>query len=82
MRNSMIVLHNSGKNEHFICPCRGCKATDELNIPTFYSYKHAFDSGWVYTKEIKHCDPDNINGVWVCPSCYKTVKIRKRRVLG
>ena len=74
----MIIEYDSGMVEHFICPCVNCKAILEENIPTFFSYKHALDSGWVYTKETKYCDPDNCGGVWVCPACYKNNKENKQ----
>ena len=75
MRNSMIVEHGFSSFDHIICICIDCEAKNpNKSIPTFYSFKYAIDSGWVHTKEIKYCDPDNWGGVWVCPSCYNTSK--------
>ena len=72
MHNSMIIEHDSGNREHFICPCMNCEVENPNNpIPVFYSYKHAIDSGWVHTWNILYCDPDRDEAVWVCPSCYK-----------
>lgn len=70
MRNSMIILHNSENIEHFICPCTDCIVDPKTEIPTFYSYEHAIEAGWVATREEKYCEP-GADMVFVCPKCSK-----------
>lgn len=69
MQNSMIIKHSSGESEHFVCPCLDCNSDPDKEIPIFYSYQHAIDSGWVATKKRKHCEPRK-QFVFVCPQCY------------
>lgn len=70
MRNSMIIKHDSGNSEHFICPCVNCKTGSDEIIPTFYSYGHAIDAGWLATQDRRYCPPRE-GQVFVCPECCK-----------
>lgn len=70
MQNTMVIEHDSGKREHYKCPCFDCKGSSSQVIPKFYSFKHAIKNGWVLTKEIKYCPPDQ-KTVFVCPKCYE-----------
>lgn len=67
MKNSMIIKHTPGNAEHFICSCTPCAVSPDEEIPTFYSYLHAIDSGWIPTKDIKYSETGE--PVWVCPRC-------------
>lgn len=69
MKNCMIIKHDSGKKEFFICGCYDCNVKPEKEIQTFYSFEHAIDSGWMISAEIKYCPP-NKNYMFICPDCY------------
>lgn len=73
MKNSMIIKHDSGNSEHFICPCVNCNVIDiEAAIPVFYSYGHAIAEGWVATKDPMYSETED--PVFVCPGCYQEGK--------
>jgi hypothetical protein len=63
----MIIKYDTGVEEQYICPCTNCYMG---KIETFYSFRHAMDSGWRITNNIKYCPPDK-KYVWVCPQCYE-----------
>ncbi len=67
IRSSMVYIHGN-KHHHVICANRTCNANPSDIPPNYYSWQHAKDKGWNYTKNIIFCPPD-IDGVWVCPSC-------------
>ena len=70
-RNSMIIKHDSRSSGHFMCVVANCETGDpDETIPTFYSYKDAIDSGWVWTNEAKYRLAHEPFPVWVCKNCY------------
>ena len=66
MKSTLIIHHDSGNHEHFICPCRDCQADHRDEA---YSYGHAGSLGWRFSKD-KHWSSDG-KQVAVCPSCIK-----------
>jgi len=71
MHASMII--NNGSVKHFHqCTGKDCIVNPDLQIVTFYSDQHAIDSGWVYTTDIRFCEP-NQSTAWVCPECVKDI---------
>jgi len=74
MRNVMKVRINdhTGEIAFFTCACSDCVCENPNEpIPTYYSYKHAVDSGWVFTHDIKYCEPGSLGPAAVCPTCYE-----------
>ncbi len=64
-----MTFKKDGKNNLAICPCRDCTGGSDGQISNFYSFEHAKEFGWHFTKSITFCDQNNKDGVWVCPEC-------------
>ena len=69
MRRSMVYAHN-GINHHNLCAVRECNAKTEEPIKHYYSWQHAKNEGWKYTKNEIFCEPGK-DGAWICPACAK-----------
>lgn len=54
----------------FRCPNQEHNNEPSTNnqIKEYYSPKHAYDSGWIFTNDPKWCDPTE-DIVGVCPAC-------------
>ena len=72
--SSMVIINDAGLKTHHLCPAciidytKGLEPCDEV-VPTFYSERHARDSGWRKTDDLMFCDPDKPYA-WVCPDCW------------
>jgi hypothetical protein len=73
----MIIRYDNGLEQVYHCPTATPIVQDfssilpDEPIPIFYSHRHATDSGWHATKDIRFCPP-NSNYVYVCPFCWES----------
>ena len=72
----MIIKHDDGRREHWMCPSNlhqklevFAQADGERTIPEYYSFTHAKDDGWIFTKDKKFSMRGDM--VAVCPKCVK-----------
>lgn len=71
---SMIINHDNGKSSHHQCPGNKCDPDMTSAMPNFFSFRHAVNEGWVYTKDPRFTDLTTVRAVWVCPNCIKALK--------
>lgn len=65
-----------GKTTHFfICPTRAHRDSvpkSDENIPQFYSFDHAYDMGWSFTRDTRFSKDGKTFGV--CPEYHNKLK--------
>jgi hypothetical protein len=70
-----IQEESSGKTHLYLCPNRkhidGETGQDDI-IPTFYSFQHALDSGWIFTQGPQWSKDGDVVGL--CPECASIAK--------
>jgi len=64
----LVLILDSGKAEHYVCPCRECKGD---HLTKAWSYLHAQSQDWCFTKDRQYSPKGE--AVAVCPSCMKRI---------
>ena len=73
-----MILIDGNSKKFYSCPntheheflIRTSNLQDNVQIPMYYSAKHAIDKGWRITSDPKWCPPGELFA-WICPICVK-----------